>query len=87
MLSVTIRANLEEKVVSLTRTLLFLTRPSIGNSAIPKASALCNQEDYASYYLTKPQTRKNLQYYCLSSIFWTGPSFLMECPLLSDSTN
>lgn len=32
--------HLEEKVVSLTRTLLFLTRPSIGNSAIPIFSAL-----------------------------------------------
>lgn len=36
--------NLEEKVVSLTRTRLFLMRPSIGNSAIPRTEALCEPE-------------------------------------------
>ena len=30
---------LDEKIVSLTPTLLFLTQPSIGNSTIPKVSA------------------------------------------------
>lgn len=36
----TISLYLDEKVVSFTRTLLFLTRPRIGNSAIFSAAAL-----------------------------------------------
>ena len=37
------KIHLEENVVSLTRTGLFLMRPKIGNSAIPNTFALCHQ--------------------------------------------
>ena len=38
------KVHLEENVVSLTRTLLLLMRPRIGNSAIPSAFALCHKK-------------------------------------------
>jgi hypothetical protein len=44
MWHVIISLYLDEKVVSFTRTLLFLIRPRIGNSAIFRAAALCSQE-------------------------------------------
>lgn len=50
MWQVTISLYLDEKVVSFTRTLLFLIRPKIGNSAILRAAALCNQESNKLYY-------------------------------------
>lgn len=37
--------DLEEKVVSLIRTLLFRIRPIMGNSAIPNTSALCSDNN------------------------------------------